>query len=47
MLMHTIKIVSQKGIELMDLMTHSFLKDRGIYIFEPITNEMACIVIAQ
>lgn len=47
MLMPTIKTVSKEGIESMDLMTYSFLKDREIYIFEPITDDMACVVIAQ
>lgn len=47
MMIPTVKTVSKTGAESMDLMTHAFLKERDIYIFEPITDEISCAVIAQ
>lgn len=45
--MPTVRTTSKEGIETMDLITNSFLKDRDIFIFEPITDELSCIVVAQ
>lgn len=47
MFIPTVKTVSKTGVESMDLMTNNFLKDRDIYLFEPITDELSCVVIAQ
>ena len=47
MFMPTVKAITKGGIETSDLMTNSFLKDRDIYISEPIDDEMVPIVIAQ
>jgi hypothetical protein len=45
--MPTAKAITKEEIETSDLMTNSFLKDRDIYISEPIDDEMVPIVIAQ
>lgn len=47
MFVPTVKKVSKTGVESLDLMSKSFLEDRDIYLFEPITDELACAVIAQ
>lgn len=47
MFMPVVKIITKEGIENSDLMTNSFLKDRDIFISEPIEDAMVPIVIAQ